>query len=103
MPSCELPAIRMMASEIFETFGAPPAFCAVNAMSLMKFLIQSLTELLQGQTSGEVCQPEGPIAWSAYAVLPFVSIANPIRNQLIARDLPQLHGLLELSSKGELD
>ncbi len=36
IPSCELPAIRMTASEIFETFGAPPALGATTDESLMK-------------------------------------------------------------------
>src|SRR5258705_2007466 len=63
MPSCELPAIRMIASEILETLGAPPAFWALNAMSLMKLLlIQSLPELLQGQSTAEDHQREVPIA-----------------------------------------
>ena len=35
MPSCELPAMRMTASLIFETFGAPPEDDAVVIVSLM--------------------------------------------------------------------
>ena len=37
MPSCEFPAIRMTASEIFETCGLPPDVGAVIVDSLMKF------------------------------------------------------------------
>src|SRR5690242_13360726 len=36
MPSCELPAMRMTASETLETLGVPPDGCAVNVASLMK-------------------------------------------------------------------
>jgi sulfur carrier protein ThiS len=35
MPSCELPAMRMTASGIFETLGVPPAEVAVAVESLM--------------------------------------------------------------------
>ena len=35
MPSCELPAMRITASLIFETFGAPPGDDAVVIVSLM--------------------------------------------------------------------
>jgi hypothetical protein len=42
MPSCELPAMRMTASLIFETFGVPPDNAAVAFVSLMDFKINSL-------------------------------------------------------------
>src|SRR5882762_481734 len=35
MPSCELPAIRMTASEMFEIFGGPPPDDCVKVASLM--------------------------------------------------------------------
>jgi hypothetical protein len=37
MPSCELPAMRMTASLILETFGVPPDKDAVAIVSLMDF------------------------------------------------------------------
>jgi hypothetical protein len=42
MPSCELPAMRMTASLILETFGVPPDNAAVAIGSLMDFKINSL-------------------------------------------------------------
>jgi len=36
MPSWELPAMRITASETLETLGVPPADPAVNVVSLMK-------------------------------------------------------------------
>ena len=40
MPSWELPAMRMIASEILEIFGDPPGVKAVDVVSLMKVSIQ---------------------------------------------------------------
>src|SRR6185295_362633 len=40
MPSWELPAMRMIASEIFEIFGEPPAVPEAVVVSLMKVSIQ---------------------------------------------------------------
>src|SRR5438105_14255474 len=36
MPSCELPAMRMIASEILEIFGEPPPVVAERVESLMR-------------------------------------------------------------------
>ena len=44
MPSCELPAMRMTASLILETFGVPPDNDAVVIVSLMDFKINSLVD-----------------------------------------------------------
>ncbi len=43
MPSWELPAMRMTASEIFETLGAPPSPRSVTIESLIKSINQSLS------------------------------------------------------------
>jgi hypothetical protein len=42
MPSCELPAMRMTASLILETFGVPPDKDAVAFVSLMDFKVKNL-------------------------------------------------------------
>ena len=41
MPSWELPAMRMTASDILETLGVPPSARFVTAESLIKFINQS--------------------------------------------------------------
>jgi hypothetical protein len=41
MPSCELPAMRMTASLILETFGVPPDNDAVAIGSLMDFKVNN--------------------------------------------------------------
>src|SRR5689334_12177734 len=55
MPSCELPAMRMMASEILEIFGDPPAVPAVSVESLMKVSVQ-----FRFQCKGETEKPVEP-------------------------------------------
>src|ERR1035437_1216051 len=45
IPSWELPAMRITASEIFETLGAPASTRLVIIGSLMKYINQSLSEL----------------------------------------------------------
>jgi hypothetical protein len=42
MPSCELPAMRMIASEIFEVLGDPPAVGRVRLGSLIEDIAFSL-------------------------------------------------------------
>src|ERR1044071_2780492 len=65
MPSCELPAMRMTASEIFDTLGVPPDGCAVNVASLMKPQIKTRC-LLQGEGTAEAHSAQTTIAYSGY-------------------------------------
>jgi hypothetical protein len=46
MPSCELPAIRMTASEILATFGAPPFDWTTALASLMDNPDKILTTII---------------------------------------------------------
>src|SRR5436309_5137243 len=49
MPSCELPAMRMIASETFDTLGAWPDGWAVNVASLMNPQFKNRMLKLQGE------------------------------------------------------
>ena len=51
IPSWDLPAMRMMASEIFETFGAPPALGAATDESLMKTFYSNALGKFRGDDS----------------------------------------------------
>src|SRR5436309_14569928 len=54
MPSCELPAMRITASEIFEILGAPPEVWAAKVASLMSRLIKYIAQKeLQGEAADE--------------------------------------------------
>src|SRR6185295_2620805 len=53
MPSWELPAIRMTASWIRETFGAPPAEVAVAVESLIKLLQLKVLIVTPGSSAGD--------------------------------------------------
>src|SRR6185503_12292694 len=41
MPSCELPAMRITASDIFDTLGVPPDDCSVKVASLIENTFQT--------------------------------------------------------------
>src|SRR5437764_6277920 len=65
MPSCELPAMRMIASETFDTLGAWPDGWAVNVASLMKPQIKPDVKL-QGEGTTEDRSAQTTVAKTGY-------------------------------------
>jgi hypothetical protein len=86
MPSCEFPAIRITASEIFETVGWPPADVATAAS-----LIDAPVKKFAAESPGWTAQPgwfQGEVfSCASYRAAPagqesgYITNANPNQKQ----------------------
>jgi hypothetical protein len=60
MPSCELPAMRMTASLILETFGVPPDNASVAFVLLMNLKVNNFRGAKQTSTEDESARRHCP-------------------------------------------
>ena len=66
MPSCELPAMRMTASDTLEILGVPPVDGAAVVVSLMKKVPVSFKILCNGENAAEGTVGKPTVAFTHY-------------------------------------
>src|SRR5260370_42557349 len=104
MPSWELPAMRIMASETLETLGYPPEGCVVSVASLMKYQFLSSLKCAKVRHRLKVKDSaRNTVAPSTITSSPSVSISKRISIVLNINDLRQISALLSSDFLIELE